>query len=452
MRLSRLLLPLLVLALPVSLLPGCAAPPPEHVPSRAEARALVHGSVQALTDVMVHDIFSPPQAARVYAYALVAYYEGARLSEPQFTSYAGQLNGLTPFPAPPAGRVDGLAAGTRAFLAVAEAFVFSQDRFSGDADSIRARLHRLNLPADVAARSQAYGDTLAAHVLAWTRGDGYAQSRSRTRYATTDAPGAWRPTPPAYMEPIEPFWGELRPFVLDSVSQVPIAPPPPFSTAPGTPFYRDMMEVHRVRQTLTDEQRAIAAFWDCNPFVLRAEGHLHYGLKKISPGGHWMGITRTAIDQHDETVAGALATYSQVALAIADGFVAGWAEKYRSNLIRPETVIRDTVDPFWQPVLQTPPFPEYPSGHSVISTAAATILTARYGPSVAFVDSTEVRYGLPARRFDSFYAASEEAAISRLYGGIHYRPAIENGIEMGRRVGEIALARLHLRPEATATR
>ncbi len=438
------------LLLALALLAACRTAPPEQPLSEATERAVMHQSVQALTDVMVHDIFSPPQAARAYAYPLVAYYEAYRDPQSGYASYAGQLNGLGALPQKPEGRISPLVAGTHAFLRTADAFVFSQDRFSEDADAIRARLQALHLPADVYARSVTYGDAVADAVLAWMKTDGYAESRTRTRYATQDGAGQWRPTPPAYMEPVEPFWGTLRPFALDSAGQVAIAPPPPFDLTAGSDFYGDMMEVYTVQKTLTDEQRAITAFWDCNPFVVHAQGHLSYGAKKISPGGHWMGITATITEAHADAPVQTLATYSQVALVLSDAFVASWEEKYRSNLIRPETVIRDAVDPLWQPVLQTPPFPEYPSGHSVISTAAATVLTSIYGPDVAFVDTSEVRFGLPSRSFTSFYDASEEAAISRLYGGIHYRPAIEKGIEMGRHVGEIATSRIALRPEGLA--
>ncbi len=433
-------------------LAGCAAAPPERPVTDAEARSLIHQSIQALTDVMVHDIFSPPQAMRAYAYPLVAYYEAYRVADPSYRSYAGQLAGLDALPAPPPGRVDALVAGTEAFLRTADPFVFSESRFADDAARIRGALAARHLPDDVYARSAAYGDSIAAHVLAWARGDGYAASRSRTRYATQNAPGAWRPTPPAYLEPIEPFWGSLRPFVLDSARQVAVAPPPPFSLDPGSAFYRDMVEVYATGNALTDAQRATSAFWDCNPFVVQSEGHLSYGLKKISPGGHWMGITATVVEQQREAPLAALATYSLVAVTLSDAFVATWNEKYRSNLIRPETAIRDALDPLWQPLLQTPPFPEYPSGHSVVSTAAATVLTALYGPDVAFLDTTEVRYGLPPRHFASFLDASNEAAMSRLYGGIHYRPAIENGIGLGRGVAEIATRRVALHPAPLATR
>ena len=432
----------------VLVLAGCAGTAPLQTAERAEGRAVVRASVQALTDVMVWDIFSPPQASRVYAYATVAGYEAARLDDPAFAGYAGQLNGLAP-PPEPGGAVDGLLAGTVAFFRVADAMVFSVERLDAPRDSLLARFD--GLPADLRARSEAYGEAVAAHVLAWAAADGYTRTRALPRYTPAADVGAWQPTPPAYIEAIEPYWGELRPFVIDSVGAYGAPPPPPFSTEPGSPFFEDVREVYAVGEGLTDEERAVAAFWDCNPFVLYETGHLSYAAKKISPGGHWMGIVGIAVEERGEGGAGAYAAFSQTAVAIADAFVVSWADKYRTNVIRPETVIRRTLDPMWQPVLQTPPFPEYTSGHSVISTAAAEVLTALYG-DLAFDDDSEVPYGLPVRSFGSFREAAAEAAISRLYGGIHYRPAIENGVAQGRAVGGAVVERVVLRPTPLAAR
>jgi len=132
-------------------------------------------------------------------------------------------------------------------------------------------------------------------------------------------------------------------------------------------------------------------------------------------------------------------------IALFDAFISCWDEKYRSNLIRPETIINEHIDPAWVPLLQTPPFPEYTSGHSVISSASAVALTDLFGDQFAFVDSTEVEYGLPARSFGSFYEAADEAAISRLYGGIHYRPAIDNGVKQGKRFGAYLLVKVKIK-------
>ncbi|MEM0962213.1 MAG: vanadium-dependent haloperoxidase [Bacteroidota bacterium] len=426
----------------VLLLAGCASGSQIDADpvARAEDGAVVRASVQALTDVMVYDIFSPPQASRVYAYATIAGHEAARLDDPAAVPLAGRLNGLDAVPSP-AGPIDGRLAGTHAFFRVADAMVFSAERLAPARDSLLATFDAL--PEGLRQRSAAHGEAVAAQILAWAAGDGYDRTRSLPRYAASTEPDRWQPTPPGYIEAIEPYWGQLRPFVLGDVAEYQAPDPPPFSTEAGSAFFEDVREVYEVEQALTEEERAIAAFWDCNPFVLYEEGHLSYAAKKITPGGHWMGIAAIAIDQSGDGPVEAWATFAHTAVALADAFIVSWIDKYRTNVIRPETVIRRTLDPMWQPVLQTPPFPEYTSGHSVISTAAAEVLTAHYG-DLAFADDTEVPYGLPIRHFDSFRAAAAEAAISRLYGGIHFRPAIENGVEQGRAVGQAAVDRLGL--------
>jgi hypothetical protein len=205
------------------------------------------------------------------------------------------------------------------------------------------------------------------------------------------------------------------------------------------------MEVYNAGINLTEEQRAIASFWDCNPFVMHNTGHVMYATKKISPGGHWINIAAVAAKKSKADFMKTVETYALVSVAVADGFISCWDEKYRSALIRPETVINTYIDKDWVPLLQTPPFPEYPSGHSVISTAAAVALTSLYGENFAYTDSTEVVFGLPPRNFNSFHQAAEEAAISRLYGGIHYMPSIANGQTEGRQVGELVVSKINTR-------
>jgi hypothetical protein len=160
-----------------------------------------------------------------------------------------------------------------------------------------------------------------------------------------------------------------------------------------------------------------------------------YFKQQISPGGHWVHITAQVLEGQEATTLESADTFAKVCIAIADAFISCWDEKYRSSLTRPETFINKYIDPDWKPILQTPAFPEHTSGHSVASTSAATILTSLYGDEFSFIDSTEVPFGLPTRHFRSFYEASNEAALSRLYGGIHYRPAIDKGVEQGRNVG-----------------
>ena len=196
------------------------------------------------------------------------------------------------------------------------------------------------------------------------------------------------------------------------------------------------MEVFNVINNLDKDQIEIAKFWDCNPYVTHHRGHAMFATKKITPGGHWIGITAIATRQAQSDFAATINAYANVSIALFDAFISCWDEKWDTLIVRPETLINQYYDEEWLPLLQTPPFPEYTSGHSVISRAAAVTLTDLYGDNFAFSDTTEVLYGLPVRDYKSFMHASEEAAISRLYGGIHYMMAIEEGVNQGQSVGD----------------
>src|SRR5205809_2022482 len=407
---------------------------------------LLHAAVHQLTEVMVYDIFSPPQASRAYAYTSVAAYEALRPDYPEYRTLAGQLNGLTPVPAPAADSEYYFPlASVHSCMTVGRALPCSRARMDSSRTAMEERIKRLGIPAGVFQRSIAYGDRVAQHILAWAAQDHYLQTRGYPKYTVTPEPGRWIPTPPAYMDAVEPHWGELRPFVMDSGSQIRPSRPHAFTMTRGSPYYRELREVYEVGRHLSEEQRAIASFWDCNPYVMHGQGHAMFATKKVTPGGHWMGIVPIAARKVHADIMRSAAVYARTAIGLADGFISVWDEKYRSNMIRPETVINKYLDGHWQPLLQTPPFPEYTSGHSVISTAAAVVLTDEFGPDFAFSDSAEVEYGLPVRSFPSFQAAAAEAAISRLYGGIHYRQAIEEGAREGRRVGELVVQQVHTR-------
>ena len=252
------------------------------------------------------------------------------------------------------------------------------------------------------------------------------------------------------MDGIEPHWSKIRPFLLNSSEQFQPEPPPPFSMEPESPFYKELEEVYSIVRDIQqndekDERQEIAKFWDCNPYVSTHKGHVMFALKKISPGAHWIGITKIVARNTGANVDATVAAYTHTSIAIADAFISCWDEKYRSNLIRPETLINKVLDEDWYPVLQTPPFPEYTSGHSVVSGAASVILTDFFGDNIAFKDDTELPYNLPIRSYKSFKHAAEEAAISRMYGGIHYRKAIEEGLKQGRNVGNFIIEKLNLK-------
>lgn len=406
----------------------------------------LHQCVDKTTEIIIHDIFSPVVASRIYLYPSVALYETIRQDRPEFLSLAGQLHDLPEVPAAPKDpNLDLNLAGLHAYTTVAKALIFSETEMEDFRQGLYEELTSKGVSQEVFNASLAYGQTVADHILTWSRKDKYAETRSYPKFTVSKDPNRWQPTPPAYIEAVEPDWREIRPMVLDSASQFRPTPPTSFSTDSTSAFYKGALAVRDALKDDRENKLAIANFWDCNPYVMHQEGHLMFATKKITPGGHWVGITGQVCRQTGKDMVETAEAYVMVAIGLFDGFISCWDEKYRSNLIRPETYINRHIDQAWTPALQTPPFPEHTSGHSVISTASSEILSRMFGDTFAFQDSTEVAYALPVRSYASFRDAAAEASVSRFYGGIHYMPAIEAGVVQGRQVGELVLARVKTR-------
>ncbi|MEQ8472765.1 MAG: vanadium-dependent haloperoxidase [Marinoscillum sp.] len=392
-------------------------------------------AVKQLTDVIVYDIFSPPIASRVYVYPNIAAFEVlAQFNPDTLKSLGGQLNGFTTPPAPGDEEINPHLASLHAFLKIGQTLIFSEDKIEAFRNELYQKLDDNGLPSSVKEKSLAYGELVADHVLDWAGKDNYKQSRTFPKYTIKNETFLWKPTPPDYMEGIEPHWNKIRTMILDSANQYPPVPPLELSMDENSEFYKQLMQVYEVGAGQKDEHRAIAKFWDCNPYVSHHRGHAMFATKKITPGGHWIGIVAIATRNQKSDFKETVEAYTRTSIALFDGFISCWDEKWRSVVVRPETLINQYMDEEWVPLLQTPPFPEYTSGHSVISRAAAVTLTDLFG-EFYYEDTTEMEYGLPQRNFNSFLEASEEAAISRLYGGIHYMMAIENGVTQGEKVG-----------------
>ncbi|MFT5737904.1 MAG: hypothetical protein ACJAU2_000419 [Maribacter sp.] len=443
---KRLLIILLVIIAPTSCKNKGATNNKEIIVSAED----LHATVDKVTQIMIHDIFSPPVASRIFAYPNIAAYEIVSQSHSEYRSLAGQLNGLTPIP-----KMDSVTSinpnlsALIAHMTLSKQLIFSKDKFEVLEDSLYQNWQTTN--AEQFEASKTYGLSVAAHIKEWMDKDNYNQSRTMPKFTVdTDDTARWQPTPPAYIEAIEPHWNKIRPFYLDSAAQFKPVPPPPFSLEKNSDFYKELVEVYDISNEITangddSEEVQIAQFWDCNPYVSVSRGHLMFATKKITPGAHWIGITKIASRKTNSNFDDTVFAYTKTSLVIADAFISCWDEKYRSNLIRPETLINMYIDDSWQPILQTPPFPEYTSGHSVVSGAAGLVLTHIFGDNFAFEDDTEVPYGLPIRSFTSFNQAADEAAISRMYGGIHYRAAVEVGISQGRNVGNLMLQKVKMR-------
>ena len=407
---------------------------------------IFHESMQKLTDVIVYDIFSPPVASRIYVYPTIAAYEILINQHPNFKSLSGKLKGLDKIPLPdPELEYSFPLASIHAFLEVGKDLIFSEEKITDFQNEIMSELKELGIPNEIYNRSIDYADIVASHIRKWYKKDNYDQTRSFPKYTIRrNNIESWKPTPPDYMEGIEPHWNKIRTLLIDSADQFTVDQPPNFSLEKDSHFYKDLYEVYQIGKNLTDEQKQIASFWDCNPYVSHHKGHAMFATKKITPGGHWIGITKIATQKADLSLMETIYTYTLVSVGLFDSFIVCWDEKWRSILVRPETLINQFIDKDWIPYLQTPPFPEYTSGHSVISRTSAKILTKVLGDNFEFLDTTEEKYGLKARKYKSFIEAADEAAISRIWGGIHYMPAITLGVKQGDKVGHFVLSQLNL--------
>ncbi len=405
--------------------------------------ALFQAAMKKLTDVIVYDIFSPPVASRVYMYPSVASYAVIQKAYPEkYNSLVGQLSGFEAVPEPTDEDIDLHLASFHAFTVVGKQLIFSEDRITEFQEKTYDSLQKSGLPKRVLNASKTYGNEVAQHILKWSKGDLYDQTRTYPKYTIQEEDKYWKPTPPDYMDGIEPHWNKIRTLVLKSADQFPPVAPLEFDLTKGSEFQKQLMEVYAKGRGEDEESKEIASFWDCNPYVSHHKGHAMFATKKITPGGHWIGITNIATTENKSTYDETINAYTNVSIALFDAFISCWDEKWRSLVVRPETLINQYIDEEWVPLLQTPPFPEYTSGHSVISRAAAVTLTNLYGDDFAFDDTTELEYGLPVRSFKSFIHASEEAAISRLYGGIHYMMAIDAGVSQGQKVGDFISSNL----------
>jgi membrane-associated phospholipid phosphatase len=387
--------------------------------------------------------FSPPVAARALGYLGLALYESVVPGMTAQRSLAGQLNELDSLPwAQPDETLHwptvanaAMAAMTRMMFPTATA-----------ENKTRIDLLERNLPlkyaqefdpatitAEITQRSESFGKLMAMALMTWARTDGGHEAwgplrRSQSNYVPPSGAGQWSATPPAFAPALLPWWGENRPFVLKGSDACPAPTPPPYSEANGSPFYEEAEEVWRIANAATQAQRQFALYWADDPG------------KTPTPAGHWVHIAGDVLKARKATLADAAEAYARLTLAMNDAFIATWRSKYQINLLRPVTYVQLFIDSNWTPqLMNTPPFPEYPSGHSVQSAAAAAVLSKLFGAQTAFTDSAHNDRGWGPRTFTSFNAAAEEAALSRLYAGIHFRSGVVGGQVQGRCVAERVL-------------
>lgn len=368
---------------------------------------------------------SPPEAARAFGYLGVALYEAVIKGMPAHRSLAGQLNGWQGAPGFELGKAYDWSLVVNSALAVVANKMLAKDaNASSEVQALKQQLLAQlasETPPQIVQRSTLAGASVADEILRWAAADQY-DALYNCPFNPPQGPGLWTPTPPAFAPALQPCWGQLRPFALTDSQPCPAPSPPAYSEARQSAFYQEALEVYQTVNALSPEQKDIADFWADN------------AGQTGTPPGHWISIVGQVLGERSNSLEAAAQAYARVSIALADAFITCWKTKFAFNLVRPVTYIQNLIDPEWTTAVVTPPFPEYTSGHSVASGAAAQVLSDLWGP-MAFVDRTHDALGLAPRSFGSFMEAAQEAAISRLYGGIHFRSAIENGVQQGICIG-----------------
>ncbi|MFN5376336.1 MAG: vanadium-dependent haloperoxidase [Chitinophagaceae bacterium] len=400
-------------------------------------------TVKQLNDIVLENNFPPMIAARNYAYANIAAYECMVAGDSSLKTLSGRIQHMPVMPKVKAGLIiDYPLASLLAFVKVGNAVTFPEGSMMKYYEKLLKMADSLNVPRGVLKETITFSDSITAAILKWSKRDNYAATRGAPRFAVNDSAGRWVPTPPMYATGLEPHWMTIRPFALDSASQCMPGRPPVFSLNTNSIYYQALVEVKETVDSLTDEQKHIADFWDDNPFKMNVSGHVMFATKKFSPPGHWMNIVGIAAHNANADFKTTVTAYALTSIALFDGFISCWDEKYRSNYARPETIINEKISGDWHPYIQTPPFPSYTSGHSTISAAAAEVMTSIFGDKMSFTDTSLLEFGIANREIKSFRAAAQEASISRLYGGIHYKFDLDSGNAMGKRVGELIVKKL----------
>ncbi len=382
--------------------------------------------------------YSPPVASRAFGYLGVTAFEATVGGSDRLVSLVGQLQGLDSVPAREAGAVYDETIIIGAAMSDAIVYYFGNTGPTGQR-AIKAAQKKWQalavdgVPEDVVMRSEAFGKATAASIHEWSLTDGGAVITNMGFPEEWDLPkgeGKWVPTSPIrqQQQPLLPEWGNNRTFAVPSGATCQLPGNPPFSTEPNTQFYKEANEVYETGRNATPEQIAIARFWSDDPML------------SMTPPGHWISIALQIAERADLSLDENVDLLARMGVAMSDAFVGCWREKYVYNLVRPITYIKKNIDPKWEPILNTPPFPEYPSGHSTVSGAMGAVLTAFFGENYAFEDKTGSPDGRNPRNYKSFHEAAEEAGISRLYGGIHFHSAIVDGLEQGRCIGAYAAA------------
>lgn len=381
------------------------------------------------------DGINPLRSARVHAYAMLALYESLVHGSSHHRSLAGQLNGLTELPQPQSDLTYDWPTVAASTMAIVEDGLFDAPETTTTGAALRDNQIQARVAAGVGSQiildSTTYAEALGNALLSYASSDGFAEIKDKP-YDLPAGEGFWVPTDPGFAPAMEPYWGTLRLFVMPGVTQCQAPAPAPYSTVVGSAFYEQAYAVYLAVKNINDEQYDQALYWEDAPATTAcATGQIMDIIAQLS------AIRNSNLIDTAETMA--LTMIEQ-----ADGFVMAWYQKYQTMVIRPISYIQNVIDPNWQTTIATPPFPEYPSGHSV-SAGGAKIMLRKIWGDMAFDNRTYDYLGYAPRHYDDFTEMADDDGWSRLVAGVHYPMAIENGIAMGECVAENFLSRVSTR-------
>ena len=384
----------------------------------------------------MQDGFNPCISSRIYAYTNLAAYEAYHFNEPKKLKLNAFLNEFSPsYDFPENKEIDQNFAMFTAFYQTAYNFVY-RDFIIDSFIVVHKEYFKKNLDKEVYANSEKLGEAVANEITRYSKSDNYFKTRSYPLYQPTKQLGAWEPTPPQYGTAEEPYWAEVRPFLISIVDSFKAQKHILFDTTSSSEFYKMNEKVYRSATDAGEEGKVIALFWDGAPNPPNRVKHMVLTKRQLNPVAHWIAIGNTLNRLTGKTEGEAVETYMRVSLACADAMIVCWKNKYDYNLIRPHTYINRYIDPSWNPILTTPTHPEYPAGHSTVAGAASTVLVDIFG-DIAFTDSTQLKFGHLPRKFKSITHAASECSQSRIYGGIHYQPSGNEGLRLGQRVAKL---------------
>ncbi len=392
----------------------------------------LHMANKKLIDVTMEDVFNPPLATRIFCYPNLAAMEvwyhkkGKSFFNENIATNTITIGDTT--------GVDFSIASLYAFSLTAKKIVFSEYMLDTLINQLHTAAIKNGQNEATWKKSCVYGEKVTLAIQSWITEDNYAKVKSDDQYTIRNTDSTWALTPPNYEQALEPNWKKMRPVFIKKLEDFKPKKRPHFSTEKNSTFYNFALDVYKNSKKNIQEEKDIALHWDCNPNEFNDSGHNTHFEHKISPPGHWVNITSIICKQKNTNFEATLNAYSAVTSSMYDGIIVCWDTKYREELVRPVTYINKYIDKTWMPFIQTPPFPEYTSGHSTVSGAASFILEKTF-PNTSFTDDTETSFGLKPRTFKSIDKAGQEASYSRFYGGIHYKFGVENGFENGQKIG-----------------